>query len=137
MTGRWFSPGTPVSSTNKTDHHEITEILLKVALNTINHTLIVIYVVLCAQDLVTIHVNILSMHKHVQGLVLCAFTISKTSFMGSSLISHASERQKDSTYKIIMIVVTVTKLRHFPVKRAITRIQKIKTTNINNMIKVM
>jgi hypothetical protein len=32
---RWFSPGPPVSSTNKTDHHDITEILLKVALNTI------------------------------------------------------------------------------------------------------
>jgi hypothetical protein len=28
-------PGTPVSSTNKTNHHDITEILLKVALNTI------------------------------------------------------------------------------------------------------
>jgi hypothetical protein len=36
VTGRWFSPGTPVSSTNKTDSHDITEILLKVALNTIN-----------------------------------------------------------------------------------------------------
>ena len=34
-TGLWFSPGTPVSSTNKTEHHDITEILLKVALNTI------------------------------------------------------------------------------------------------------
>jgi len=34
-TGRWFSPGPPVSSTNKTDRHDITEILLKVALNTI------------------------------------------------------------------------------------------------------
>jgi len=32
----WFSPGTPVSSTNKTDHHDITEILLKVVLNTIS-----------------------------------------------------------------------------------------------------
>ena len=29
MAGRWFSPGTPVSSTNKTDRHGITEILLK------------------------------------------------------------------------------------------------------------
>jgi hypothetical protein len=28
--GRWFSPGTPVSSTNKTDRHNINEILLKV-----------------------------------------------------------------------------------------------------------
>ena len=36
--GRWFSPCTPVSSTNKTDSHDITEILLKVVLNTINQT---------------------------------------------------------------------------------------------------
>jgi hypothetical protein len=37
--GRWFSPGTLVSSTNKTDCHNITKILLKVALNTISLTL--------------------------------------------------------------------------------------------------
>ena len=37
-TGSWFSPGTPVSSTNETDSHDITEILLKVALNSITHT---------------------------------------------------------------------------------------------------
>jgi hypothetical protein len=30
--------GTPVSSTNKTDRHDITEILLKVLLNTIKPT---------------------------------------------------------------------------------------------------
>ena len=30
-TGRWFSSGTPVSSTNKTDRHDITEISLEVA----------------------------------------------------------------------------------------------------------
>jgi hypothetical protein len=34
--GWWFSPGTPASSTTKTGHHDIAEILLKVALNTIN-----------------------------------------------------------------------------------------------------
>ena len=33
--GVWFSPGTPISSTNKTYSHDIAEILLKVALNTI------------------------------------------------------------------------------------------------------
>jgi hypothetical protein len=32
--GRWFSPGTPGSSTTKTSRHDIAEILLKVALNT-------------------------------------------------------------------------------------------------------
>jgi hypothetical protein len=31
-------PGPPVSSTNKPDRHDITEILLKMALNTINQT---------------------------------------------------------------------------------------------------
>jgi hypothetical protein len=41
--GRWFSPGTPASSTTETDCHDIAEILLKVALkhkksiNQINH----------------------------------------------------------------------------------------------------
>jgi hypothetical protein len=34
--GRWFSPDTPASFTTKTGHHDIAEILLKVALNTIN-----------------------------------------------------------------------------------------------------
>ena len=37
-TGRWFSPGIPVSSNIKTDRHVITEILLKVALKTIKQT---------------------------------------------------------------------------------------------------
>jgi hypothetical protein len=35
VTGRWFSPRLPVSSTNKADRHDIAKLLLKVALNTI------------------------------------------------------------------------------------------------------
>jgi hypothetical protein len=35
----WFSLGRPLSSTNKTDRHDIAEILLKVSLNTISITL--------------------------------------------------------------------------------------------------
>jgi hypothetical protein len=31
--GRWFSPGTPASSTTKTDRHDIAEILQEVELN--------------------------------------------------------------------------------------------------------
>jgi hypothetical protein len=37
--GRWFSPATPASSTTKTGRHDIAEILLKVALNTINQSI--------------------------------------------------------------------------------------------------
>jgi hypothetical protein len=39
MAGQWFFPGTPVSSTNKFDRLDKTEILLKVALSTITLTL--------------------------------------------------------------------------------------------------
>ena len=34
--GRWFSPGTPASSTTKTGRHDIAEILMKMVLNTKN-----------------------------------------------------------------------------------------------------
>ena len=37
--GRWFSQGTPASSTTKTGRHDIAEILLKVALNTKNQSI--------------------------------------------------------------------------------------------------
>ena len=37
-TGWWYSPRPPVYSTNKNDRHDITEILLKVELNTIKQT---------------------------------------------------------------------------------------------------
>ena len=38
--GRWFSPGTPASSTTKTGRHDIAEILLEVAFNTKIHSFI-------------------------------------------------------------------------------------------------
>jgi hypothetical protein len=45
--GQWFSSGTPVSSTNKTDRHNITEKLLKVALGTLTlMSITIIYIVL-------------------------------------------------------------------------------------------
>ena len=52
------SPDTPVSSTNKTDGHDITEILLKVALNTVNQTKPTYFkinlMVTCAEFLITV-----------------------------------------------------------------------------------
>ena len=38
VAGQWFSLGTPISSINKTDCHDMTKILLKVVLNTITLT---------------------------------------------------------------------------------------------------
>jgi len=51
--GRWFFPVTPASSTTKTGHYDIAEILLKVALNTINQSInqsyfrLEIYIIKC------------------------------------------------------------------------------------------
>ena len=42
--GRWFSSGTPASSTTKTGRHDIAEILLKVALNTKIHSFILYFI---------------------------------------------------------------------------------------------
>ena len=43
-----FTPGTPVSSTNKTDRHDTAEILLKVALNTIDQpTIFIVLIFVC------------------------------------------------------------------------------------------
>jgi hypothetical protein len=39
VAGKWFFPVTSVYSINKTDRHEFTEILLKVALNTLKSLL--------------------------------------------------------------------------------------------------
>ena len=39
VAGRWFSQGSPVSSINKIDRHDITEILLDMSLNIIALTL--------------------------------------------------------------------------------------------------
>jgi hypothetical protein len=47
----WFSPGTTVSFTNKTDRHDITVILLKVALNTIAITLTPNFSVIISSDI--------------------------------------------------------------------------------------
>ena len=44
-TGRWFSPGIPISSTNKTDHHDLTEIVLKVVLTIVTLTMMMVVVV--------------------------------------------------------------------------------------------
>ena len=44
--GRWFSPCTPTSSTTKTGHRDIAEILLKVALNTTNQSIFVMFLMI-------------------------------------------------------------------------------------------
>ena len=53
--GRWFSPGPLVSSTNTTDRYDITEILLKVVLNTIKPNLKPNLACRCLHFMYTLH----------------------------------------------------------------------------------
>ena len=71
--GLWFSPGTPVYSANKTDHHDITEILLKVALNTITPFLWITGY----SSSNRIDIQLLSQEDGRQGLVKMAQKLSK------------------------------------------------------------
>jgi hypothetical protein len=64
----FFSPGTPVPYTNKTDHHDITEIVLIVTINTINQT---ITLLICFEiftissfELATYCIGICKFHYH-------------------------------------------------------------------------
>jgi hypothetical protein len=77
MTGRWFSLGTPVSSTNKTDRHDITEILLKVASYAINLNLIFIISDFWDRGIFIYRCKRLStkVKSTVQLQVMCCFTL--------------------------------------------------------------
>jgi hypothetical protein len=63
--GRWISP---VSTSNKTDRHDIIDILLNAVLNTIALTLTMdIFVVLLGGLLVTIQLEIAKSYKNANG----------------------------------------------------------------------
>ena len=70
VTGHWFSPSTLVPSINKTDHHNITEILLKVVLSTKTLTYIsfsnIVYIETCLIDT-------LSKTHFLLGIVSCCY----------------------------------------------------------------
>ena len=83
MAGRWFLPGSPISSTNKTDHHSISEIMLKVALNTLSLTLLrshfnVLTLVLIAKERSFEH-NVSFLFWIVSKMMMFCITVAYTS----------------------------------------------------------
>ena len=69
---RWFSPDLPVSSTNKTDRHDITEILLKVALITTQQTNKQYYIMITSCSVILYSrcpVNMISLKRKVLPIV--------------------------------------------------------------------
>jgi hypothetical protein len=75
--GQWFSLGTLVSSANKTNRHDITEILLKMVLNTITLTL----EMLSRQT--NHHIILYWVHSTWVGFELATFVVIGTDCLGS------------------------------------------------------
>ena len=82
------SPGTLVSSSNKTDRRDITGILLKVALNTITHSL-----VLSENNNITKNTQ-MSMN-HIGGVMV--------SVLVSSLLDRGFETRSSQTKKLVFV----------------------------------
>ena len=91
MTGRWCSPGTPVSSTNKTDCHDITEILLKVALSTIKPALL-------GYNMFSGRLSKVENKKWMMVLIVCFFTCDCNTrnfiYLDLKHVSHPTEKLK-------------------------------------------
>jgi hypothetical protein len=73
---RWFSPGTPASSTIKTGRHDIAEILLKVALNTKNQINPVAFKSRCPGWFIPSPFPLLSKKKTIK-LIFAAFCLAE------------------------------------------------------------
>ena len=70
-TGQWFSPGTPVSSTNKTDRQDITEIFLKLALNIVTKIVQALPLIYWSvPSNLYIFVFVIGFHMHIRFMVL-------------------------------------------------------------------
>jgi hypothetical protein len=74
--GRWVSLRTPVSSTNKTDLHDITEILLKVELIIITLTLILSFWVVQASNMYRIFQATYVVSKRMESFILIRLTVA-------------------------------------------------------------
>jgi hypothetical protein len=89
-TGRWFSPGPPISSTDETDRHDITEILLIVALSTIKLKKVKI------QDYMTWNLN------HIMNLI-CSVSIVDIVFVVWSKIDGVQNPFKTTLYDVMTL----------------------------------
>jgi hypothetical protein len=93
-TGRWFSTGPLVSSTNKTDRHDIAEVLLKVALNTIKQKQNQITLRQISFSLIYINISsVSSLHGNVNKSIMLSLTVVIESciwFPQYKSISHKS-----------------------------------------------
>ena len=102
VTGRWCSLGTPVSSTNKTDRHDITEILLKVALNTIKPALL-------GYNMFSGRLSKVVNKKWMMVLIVCFFTCDYNTryfiYLDLKHVSHPTEKLKP--------IIFILFLKHF------------------------
>ena len=94
-TARWFSPDPPFSSTNKTDCQDITEIFLKVALNTIKQTK--------KQTQSRLYDNLPKLDTVTRKQLFPARVSHRTSLFIHSFLSGALIRESKSSFKSVNV----------------------------------
>ena len=95
---QWFSLGTLVSSTNKTDHHDITEILLKVVLKIVTPLNLDIFTLISQSDIVSI-ILVIQILKSVMSKHIISLSI-KTIILGLNVSTYIIT----STFKTAIIL---------------------------------
>jgi hypothetical protein len=103
--GRWFSPGTPVSSTTKTGCHDIAEILLKVALSTKNQNqrCIMFYYIKVIRQFVFFMENLLTIRIFQSGsVIVCSMPQIITTESGVKHQKSKSNQIKGTLYNYLL-----------------------------------
>ena len=146
--GRWFSLGTPASTSTKTGRHDIAEILLKLALNTINqiklnqilnnanilfrlYSFIYFFVIdnLHTRKRITFHAKfneniIIFPHTLFKMLITCEFSICN-----EIILWIFCNVQNSTSYRNIILKFVVLSIARpgitLPIIREITRIQNV------------
>jgi len=107
VVGRWLSLDTPVSSTNKTDLHDITEILLKVALTNITLHFCILIIELIVNNLNAIFLRLFLYFSEILGYIQVSL-INNEDIISSFISSSSSVyRPGPSTLNEHMLLLTL------------------------------
>jgi hypothetical protein len=106
VTGRWFSPDSSVSSTNKTNLHDIAEILLKVALNTIKQKNKQSNKQTCVIGIF----NLFNYHQYIFHCCFCRFIAAGTKLQSAVVPNSAKVVKFDEIYKLSDELVSINRV---------------------------
>ena len=116
-------PGTPISSSNKTYRHDITEILLKVALNTINLTSSIIYTYIRERRYKLMYIGISScfddlVHTRFSTVITIGDVLSDTTVKQDRFLRYNTNLRSQPTNVKVFYVVSIQRLKKYEIQNS-------------------